>query len=90
MHVMEAALCKHSCTAHHADFVCGCHAAVLKAAAPAVRVVGCQPAASDVMRRCVAARRILEHPSLPTLSDGTAGASRKRRRAGFRVQGLGA
>ena len=60
---------------------------MLKAAAPAVRVVGCQPGASDVMRRCVAAGRILEHPSLPTLSDGTAGAPRKHSRAGFRAQG---
>ena len=38
-----------------------------------MRVVGCQPAASDIMRRCVAAGRIVKHSSLPTLSDGTAG-----------------
>ncbi|KAK9833557.1 hypothetical protein WJX81_005844 [Elliptochloris bilobata] len=48
-------------------------AAVLKEAAPAVHIVGCQPSASDVMRRSVDAGRIVEHPSLPTLSDGTAG-----------------
>jgi len=49
-------------------------AAVLKAAEPRIRIVGCQPAASDVMRRCVAAGRIVDAPSLPTFSDGTAGA----------------
>jgi len=48
-------------------------AACLKAARPEVRVVGCQPSASCVMARSVAAGRLLELPSLPTLSDATAG-----------------
>ncbi len=48
-------------------------AAVLKAAAPGCRVVGCQPAASDVMRQSVAAGHIVDVPSEDTLSDGTAG-----------------
>jgi len=52
---------------------CPC-AAVLKAAEPRIHIVGCQPAASDVMRRCVAVGRIVDAPSLPTFSDGTAGA----------------
>ncbi|KAF8071054.1 bhcB [Scenedesmus sp. PABB004] len=49
-------------------------AAVLKAAAPGCLVVGAQPAASDVMARCVAAGRILDDaPDSDTLSDATAG-----------------
>lgn len=48
-------------------------AACLKAARPEVRVVGCQPRASCVMARSVAAGRLLELPSRPTLSDATAG-----------------
>ena len=38
-----------------------------------VRVIGCQPTASAVMTRSVEAGEILELPSEPTLSDGTAG-----------------
>ena len=48
-------------------------AVALKAARPDVEVVGCQPAASDVMTASVAAGEIVEKESLPTLSDGTAG-----------------
>ncbi|KAI8462928.1 MAG: tryptophan synthase beta subunit-like PLP-dependent enzyme [Monoraphidium minutum] len=49
-------------------------AAVLKAALGSrVRVVGCQPAASDVMRQSVAAGRIVAAASGKTLSDATAG-----------------
>ncbi|MEM1247802.1 MAG: pyridoxal-phosphate dependent enzyme [Acidobacteriota bacterium] len=47
----------------------GCALAV----APQTRVVACSPAASDVMRASVAAGEILDLPSDPTLSDGTAG-----------------
>ncbi len=50
------------------------NAKVLKAAlGPRVHVVGCQPAASDVMRLSVAAGRIVEAPCGETLSDATAG-----------------
>ena len=38
-----------------------------------IELVGCQPAASAVMAASVEAGRILDLPSLPTLSDGTAG-----------------
>ncbi len=38
-----------------------------------VHIVGCQPSASAVMTRSVAAGEILDLPSDPTLSDGTAG-----------------
>ncbi len=38
-----------------------------------VRIVGCQPSASAVMTRSVEAGEILDLPSDPTLSDGTAG-----------------
>lgn len=48
-------------------------AGYLKAAMPGVRVVGCQPANSAVMARSVEAGRLLDIPSDPTLSDGTAG-----------------
>jgi threonine dehydratase len=48
-------------------------ASVLKAANPAVRVVGCQPDASAVMAHSIEAGRIVDEPSRPTLSDGTAG-----------------
>lgn len=48
-------------------------AAVLKAASPEARVIGCQPAASDVMAQSVKAGAILDIPSEDTLSDGTAG-----------------
>lgn len=46
---------------------------VLRQYRPDVRIVGCQPAASPVMTRSVAAGRIVEMPSETTLSDGTAG-----------------
>ncbi len=46
---------------------------VLKAHNPDVRVYGCQPKASAVMALSVAAGEILDLPSEPTLSDGTAG-----------------
>jgi threonine dehydratase len=48
-------------------------AAYLKTVFPAMTVIGCQPANSPVMTRSVEADRILDLPSLPTLSDGTAG-----------------
>ena len=46
---------------------------VLKAHNPDIKVYGCQPAASAVMAHSVAAGEILDLPSDPTLSDGTAG-----------------
>jgi len=46
---------------------------VLKERHPAVRIYACQPEASAVMARSVEAGRILDLPSEPTLSDGTAG-----------------
>lgn len=46
---------------------------VLKAASPDIRIIGCQPAASPIMQASIAAGRILDLPSEPTLSDGTAG-----------------
>ncbi len=48
-------------------------ASVLKSHNPGVVVYGCQPEASPVMARSIAAGRILDLPSEPTLSDGTAG-----------------
>jgi threonine dehydratase len=48
-------------------------AAYLKSVHPGVRVVGCSPENSQVMIRSQAAGEILDLPSLPTLSDGTAG-----------------
>ncbi|XP_078602279.1 L-threonine ammonia-lyase-like isoform X2 [Branchiostoma floridae x Branchiostoma japonicum] len=48
-------------------------AAYIKAVKPTVKVVGCQPAHSAVMAKSVEAGRILDLPSLDTLSDGTAG-----------------
>ena len=47
--------------------------AFLKSVNPAVQLVSCQPAASQVMTESVAAGRIVELPGRPTLSDGTAG-----------------
>ena len=47
--------------------------AFLKSVRPALRVVGCQPAASAVMSESVKAGQIVELESQPTLSDGTAG-----------------
>ena len=52
--------------------IAGC-ASVLKAFAPHVRIVGCQPQASNVMQQSVAAGRVVQAPSEDTLSDGTAG-----------------
>ena len=46
---------------------------VLKDHDPGIRIIGCQPLASPVMSRSVAAGKILDLPSEPTLSDGTAG-----------------
>ena len=46
---------------------------VLKSHNPAVRLFGCQPEASAVMAKSVAAGRVLDLPSETTLSDGTAG-----------------
>jgi threonine dehydratase len=48
-------------------------AGYLKARSPSVRIVGCQPEASRVMYESIAAGRILDIPSDPTLADGTAG-----------------
>ncbi len=46
---------------------------VLKQRGPGTQIIGCQPAASPVMARSVAAGRIVELRGKPTLSDGTAG-----------------
>lgn len=46
---------------------------VLKRHNPDIRIIGAQPEASQVMTRSVAAGEILDLPSEPTLSDGTAG-----------------
>jgi threonine dehydratase len=48
-------------------------AAGLKTIDPRVRILGCQPENSAVLAASVRAGRILEMPSLPTLSDATAG-----------------
>jgi len=48
-------------------------AGYFKARSPSVRIVGCQPDASRVMCESLAAGRILDLPSEPTLADGTAG-----------------
>jgi threonine dehydratase len=48
-------------------------AGYFKARSPSVRIVGCQPEASRVMYESIAAGRILDLPSDPTLADGTAG-----------------
>ncbi len=45
----------------------------LKSVNPAISVVACQPLASAVMTESVKAGEILDLPSEPTLSDGTAG-----------------
>ena len=47
--------------------------AYLKTSLPGVEIVGCSPENSAVMMASVEAGRVLELPSLPTLSDGTAG-----------------
>jgi len=48
-------------------------AAWLKSVRPKIQVVGCSPLNSAVMVRSIQAGRILDLPSLPTLSEGTAG-----------------
>jgi threonine dehydratase len=48
-------------------------ASVLKAHNPEILIYGCQPEASPVMARSIEAGEILDMPSAPTLSDGTAG-----------------
>jgi len=48
-------------------------AGYLKSRYPHVEVIGCSPANSDVMIQSQRAGRILDLPSKPTLSDGTAG-----------------
>lgn len=48
-------------------------ASFLKSVNPTMEVVSCQPAASAVMTESVRAGEILDLPSEPTLSDGTAG-----------------
>lgn len=48
-------------------------ASVLKAHNPQIRIYGCQPEASAVMAKSIDAGKILDIPSDPTLSDGTAG-----------------
>ena len=48
-------------------------AGYLKSIHPDVRIIGCSPANSQVMIESVKAGKILDLPSLPTLSDGTAG-----------------
>lgn len=48
-------------------------ATYLKAAKPDVQIIGCSPENSNVMAESVRAGRLLDLPSLPTLSDGTAG-----------------
>lgn len=49
-------------------------ASYLKAVKPAaVQIIGCSPENSRVMAQSVAAGELLDLPSLPTLSDGTAG-----------------
>jgi len=45
----------------------------LKSVNPAISVIACQPLASAVMTESVKAGEILDLPSEPTLSDGTAG-----------------
>jgi threonine dehydratase len=47
--------------------------AYLKQRHPALRVIGALPENSPVMSRSIQAGRVLEMPSLPTLSDGSAG-----------------
>jgi threonine dehydratase len=50
---------------------------VLKVHNPEVRIIGCQPEASAVMAHSVEAGHIVDEPSGPTLSDGTAGGIEK-------------
>ncbi|MCH7820570.1 MAG: threonine/serine dehydratase [Proteobacteria bacterium] len=46
---------------------------VLRRHNPGVKIYGCQPRASAIMARSIEAGRIVDLPSDPTLSDGTAG-----------------
>ncbi len=48
-------------------------AGYLKSVNPDVQIIGCSPENSQVMIQSVKAGKILDLPSLPTLSDGTAG-----------------
>jgi threonine dehydratase len=48
-------------------------AGFLKSENPSIKIYGCSPENSQVMIQSVKAGRILDLPSLPTLSDGTAG-----------------
>jgi threonine dehydratase len=48
-------------------------AGIIKALSRSVRIIGCSPAASAVMYHSLEAGEILDLPSEPTLSDGTAG-----------------
>ena len=48
-------------------------AGIIKAVAPRTAIIGCSPAASAVMYHSLRAGHVLELPSEPTLSDGTAG-----------------
>jgi threonine dehydratase len=48
-------------------------ASVLKTHNPQIKIYGCQPEASAVMAKSIDAGEILDIPSDPTLSDGTAG-----------------
>ena len=47
--------------------------AYLKSIHPGVEIIGCSPQNSQVMIQSVGAGKILDLPSLPTISDGTAG-----------------
>ena len=47
--------------------------AVLKTHSAGIHIYGCQPLASPVMTRSIEAGEIIDMPSEPTLSDGTAG-----------------
>eukprot|EP00117_Sycon_ciliatum_P000625 scpid28580/ scgid6619/ L-threonine dehydratase catabolic TdcB; Threonine deaminase &gt; L-threonine dehydratase catabolic TdcB; Threonine deaminase &gt; L-threonine dehydratase catabolic TdcB; Threonine deaminase &gt; L-threonine dehydratase catabolic TdcB; Threonine deaminase &gt; L-threonine dehydratase catabolic TdcB; Threonine deaminase &gt; L-threonine dehydratase catabolic TdcB; Threonine deaminase len=47
--------------------------AYVKEVKPSVKVIGCQPAASQVMAQSIAVGEIREFPQSDTLSDGTAG-----------------
>lgn len=48
-------------------------ASYLKSVKPEIQIIGCSPVNSQVMAQSVAAGELLDLPSLPTLSDGTAG-----------------
>lgn len=48
-------------------------AAYLKSLRPELRLIGCSPEASPVLDESVRRGRIVEMPTVPTLSDGTAG-----------------